>query len=412
MKAFQIKTFLIAAVLSFLQQLQAQEGSANFYFEQAKEKAFTEKDFSAARQFCWSALQADANFHDATIFLGRLYAWDHQYDSARKVLRVVLQKNPKETEALIAAVDVALWDGQYTEAKKLCEEGLKDHPKSAELLLRKAQVLYAERDYYAATKAVQSSLQHDSANVTAKALASALKDHAHSNSLSVYYEYYSFNKPVQQTWRVGSLEYLRQTNIGPLIARISYADRQYKKGWQYEGEAYPKLGKSLYAYVNLGLSADSPVFPKSRSGFSLFKQLPKAWEVEGGLRYLKFDENVLVYTASVSKYLGNYWLNAKAFVNANDKGTSQSYFLTGRYYYGKANNYLSLGVGRGLSPDENRNIQLTTEGKLITQRLTAGIRHSIDKNSLLADVNLSKDETAAKENSNQLNFRVGYQRRF
>lgn len=413
MNSFSIKKLFLATAFVFtLQILQAQENLPAAYFEQAKNKAFIEKDFSTAKQLCKNALIAAPEFEEASIFLGRLYGWSHQYDSARAVLKKLVQKNLPNTEALLAAIDIAMWDSQFEEAKSLCELGLQVDSNSSDFLLRKAQINYALKDYLNASKAAQAVLRIDASNAAAKALSHDLENYVKQNSIALYYDYYRFGGSRKTNWKVGSLEYQRQTNLGPLLARLSYADRQYRSGWQYEVDAYPKLSKKVYTYVNAGLSGKGAVFPKFRSGFSVFTQLPKSWELEAGLRFLKFDNNVLVYTASASKYLGHYWLNARSFFTPGKNGNTGSYFLSGRYYYGKVNNYVMLGVGTGVSPDENRNIQLGMPGQLTTRRVSAGVNHNFHKNSVVFEAALSHDLDAAKQYSNQLNVHVGYSRRF
>lgn len=148
--------------------------------------------------------------------------------------------------------------------------------------------------------------------------------------------------------------------------------RYGKEGVQFEAESYPVFSKKVYSYVGIGYSNAMPVFPKFRAGYSLFINLPEAFEVEGGFRYLDFDKDIFVYTLGASKYIGNWLINARSFLTPMDNRIEQSYLLTTRRYFGEHNQYAFLQAGYGISPDENRNIQLITNTSLKTYRISAG----------------------------------------
>ena len=82
-------------------------------------------------------------------------------------------------------------------------------------------------------------------------------------------------------------------------------------------------------------------FPKLRLGASVFFNLPKAWEVEGGYRYLGFTEVTHIATASLGKYVGNWWLNFRANVipSGNNNGVSTSGNFQARYYFKTAEDF-------------------------------------------------------------------------
>ena len=126
-----------------------------------------------------------------------------------------------------------------------------------------------------------------------------------------------------------------------------------------------------------------PVFPKWRTGLSLFISLPKAWEVEGGFRQLYFDENIWIGTAGVSKYAGNWLFNVRTFFRPDEAGSNQSYFFNARKYLKTERDYVWFQVGRGVSPDETRNVQIRTNMKLASTKLEAGTYVSLSKRTQL-----------------------------
>jgi YaiO family outer membrane protein len=404
--------FLFTAVLLIPRQAFTQTPSAYDCFQLAKEKAFNLKDFVSARKLCKEALQLDPQFDEAGILLARLYGWEKQYDSARTILDGILAKTPRQEEALLTRVDIAYWDKQYTEALQHCEQGLVYYPVSPAFLIRKAKIFYAGRNFTAAKKTADSILRQDADHAEARALANELKDNNSKNLLGIRYDYFYFDRQFSTPWQVASLEFTRNTKIGPLTARTSFSNRFGKNGWQWEAEGYPRLLRNVYAYVNIGFSGDQAVFPKFRSGLSIYANLPKAWELEAGLRYLQFDNHTWIYTGSVGKYIRKYWFNARVFLSPVNTTIAQSYFITGRYYYAKADDYISISLGQGISPDENRSIQLNASRQLTSYRLNGGIQHSFHRNRLLFNIGWSLDEYIPKTYGNQITAGAGYYRKF
>ena len=86
---------------------------------------------------------------------------------------------------------------------------------------------------------------------------------------------------------------------------------------------------------------------------------------------------------------------------------------TARRYFGEMNDYAWLQIGTGVSPDESRNIQFTTNQRLYSNRVTIGIRKSIQRKHLLIfHTGYSRDEYQPKTFGNQYFGSIGYARRF
>ena len=127
-----------------------------------------------------------------------------------------------------------------------------------------------------------------------------------------------------------------------MIVRANYANRFREDTAQYEIDAYPRLAKGLYAYVNYGYSSHR-FFPKNRVGGELYANLPHGVELSGGFRWLQFESSeVTIYTGTIAKYQGNYWISLRPYITPKSEGTSQSYNLTVRRYFGGPDNYLGV----------------------------------------------------------------------
>jgi len=357
--------------------------SSEDIFKQARGLAFDAHDYPAAIQRVKEALALSPTDPDMLIFLGRLYTWSHLADSAREVFDKVLREHPGYEDGYLAYSDLEYWNDSSARALAICSEGLQYHPQSAALLKRKASIL--------------SALHYTS-----------------GNKIGVSYDYVYFDRQYNDPWHLVSIDYSRQTKMGSFIGRVNYANRFRANGVQGEIEAYPHISRVFYGYVNAGYSADEGIFPRWRAGASLYANLPHAFEVDGGVRYLYFGSNTWIYTFSAGKYYKNYWFNARAYLVPGGSSISQSLTLTGRWYFGGADDYLHLALGTGISPDDRgNNQQLASNYSLKSQKIEAGWRQSIARlNILFVNIQWLDQEYLPKTHGKQIDITIGYQRRF
>jgi len=388
--------------------------SSEDLFRQARSLAFDAHDHPAAIQRLKEALALSPADPDMLIFLGRLYTWSQQADSARRVFDRVLREHPDYEDGYLAAADLEYWNDSSARALAICSEGLQHHPQSAALLKRRASVLSGLHRYSEARAAADSALKIDPKNTEVRALLMRIRDYTAGNKIGVSYDYVYFDRQYNDPWHLVSIDYSRQTKMGSIIGRVNYANRFRSSGVQGEIEAYPHISRVFYAYVNAGYSADEGIFPRWRAGASLYANLPHAFEVDGGLRYLYFGSNTWIYTFSAGKYYKSYWFNARAYLVPGGSSISQSLTLTGRWYFGGADDYLHLSLGTGISPDDRgNNQQLASTYSLKSQKTEAGWRQSIARlNILYVNVQWLDQEYLPKTHGNQVDVTIGYQRRF
>lgn len=231
------------------------------------------------------------------------------------------------------------------------------------------------------------------------------------SSLGLKYDLVTFGNGGNSPWSLLNLEYNAHIKKMPVIARLNYANRFSQSGLQFEADAYPLICKGVYAYVNVGYSKDSLLFPIYRSGLSLYVSLPSAFEAEGGIRLLVFNSPTYIYTASLGKYHKNYWFNVSTFLTPQNNSLLQSYFLKCRYYFNDKD-YMMLTVGTGISPDNrNNNIQLNSNNNVGSKNTEISIRHSLNKKFvILANAGWMSVEYLQKKYSHQYNFGLGLQR--
>jgi len=231
------------------------------------------------------------------------------------------------------------------------------------------------------------------------------------NSIGIKYDITFFDKGVGKPWQLVSTEYTRKLKKASVIGRLNYANRFGMSALQVEADAYPKLGKNAYAYLNVGYSPSDKLFPRFRSGMSLYYSLPAAFEVEAGARYLKFDEPIYIYTASVGKYYKKFWFNASTFLTPQNSNISSSYFFRTRYYLNDQD-FIMLLLGTGLSPDNSVDNTLFNT-YLKSRKVELTLRKAIQKNYiLLLSTSISHQQILSDAYINQYNVSIGFQRGF
>jgi YaiO family outer membrane protein len=392
----------------------AQQASPDELFQLARKTAFEQKNYPKAIQLSKEALAISPDYTDIRIFLGRLYTWSNKPDSARTILSAVFEENPANDDAALAYGSLEYWNDKPEKALEIVNRGLEKSPKAPSLMLLKARILNDTNQKPEASRIVGELLKLEPKNTDARALAVRLKDNIAVNRIGISYDFIHFDKQFDVPWHLASLSYGRQTKLGSVGVNLNYANRFKENGYQAEVEAYPRISNTFYSYVSAAYSENVGVFPKFRAGFSLYANLPAALEAEAGLRFLRFDNNTFVYTAAIGKYYKNYWINLRTYLTPSNSNISQSYSLNLRYYYGGADDFLSLGLGTGISPDDNQNnILLNTGYRLKSNNISLGYRHTLNsKNIIGLGGSWLLQEFRRDTWGNQLNFSATYQIRF
>ena len=334
-------------------------------YEEARKYAF-DGDYSIARSICRQILASGFN-SDVALLLGRTYAWEGLYDSARVVLTGVLERKPGNEEALDALSDVEFWADNYEEAVKYCNEAISNNISPEKFVLKKARILHSNEKYDEAVKTLEDFMDKNPAQPEMLRKLKEYRPDVLKNSVRLTYTVDFFDKEFNRDpWQITSLAYGRKTKAGTFIARLNYASRFGTNGFQVEADAYPKLGENSYGYLNYGFSKNS-LFPDNRFGAEWYRNFPKAFEGSAGIRLLGFGSALTdIYTATIGKYAGNYWLSLRTYVTPGDEGTSLSGALSVRRYFADAENYVGLRLGYGISPDDSRN-QIDSERRLMTK---------------------------------------------
>lgn len=184
-----------------------------------------------------------------------------------------------------------------------------------------------------------------------------------------------------ESWKLGFLSYSHRFGFGKTILRVNQAERFGRDGTQFEIDAYPKLRDGTYMYLNYGYSEDS-IFPEHRWGAEIFQSLPRSFEGSLGVRRLDFaSSNVTLWTGSIAKYSGNYWIALRPYYNQRDTRSSLSGEIKVRNYFRSADDYWTLAASWGHVEDES--IVEPETATLDSWRVSAGLQGFVRRDVLI-----------------------------
>jgi YaiO family outer membrane protein len=348
------KLILVLAFLSIFQSFGQQkifDGNPDTAFEKARELAFNNQR-KQAQDTLILILTKYPDYHDIRSFLASTYSWDGDYKKAKTEFSYILGKDPQRKIDWIAAINNELWADTPFSALEMAENALKYFPSDGEILYLKASAQENSNNQEEALRTIQLVLDQNPNDQKAidyrKKLINTLSYNSFgiTSSVDLYSEIFD---PMQYY----SLKYGRKTKYGSIIGRVNFSRRFNDNGAQFEVDMYPKIIKGLYAYLNVGFS-NSYLYPDVRYGTELYYSLPKSFEVSLGFRALKYETTTTIYTGSIGWYTGNSYWNFRPYLTPGNSGTSKSGTLNYRRYRSDADNYFSVSVGMGFSPEIDR----------------------------------------------------------
>lgn len=415
-KQFLLKRIILVVLLFCgLKKSFAQVGDVDSAFQEARTLAFSSR-YPESITLCKKILQKSPGYQDVQVLLGRVHFWNKQTDSAIIVLKKCIEQKPYE-EAYIALSDILRWENKTDESLQTANDGLNAFPSSEELAIRKVKALNDLKEYKTAYE-LADSVARLTGNSELRQLTEKIKNEMAKNVVSISYDFDYFDKQFNTPWHLVALSYGRQTTYcGRVSARVNIANRFGGTGSQVELDAYPSLGKKMYAYLNAGVASSGTIFPNYRAGISVYRNFPHAFEGELGIRFLYFSKITLLYVGSIGKYAGNFWFSLRPTFIASENGNrfSQSYALTTRYYFNTSFDFLTMTISYGLSPDDRTKETLFQNPDLKSARVLLGIQRLINGShvfSLSGGVVRGEFLQGEKSTGNDFFIGIGYQKMF
>lgn len=378
---------------------------------EARELIMNDK-YIEGRKVAFRALSKYPNYADILILVGRSYAWEGKNDSASIYLERAIIASPQYEDGYSAYLDNLSWSDQYEQANEVVNRAKQafGEPLPHELRYKEARLLYYQEDYDKAYELAEGLFSAKYKKDDMLAFIQTLQRYRRNSAIGLSYDYDNFRGDIQ-AWNTFSLYAKTRTKLtGSLIGRVTQSSRFGNQGTLFELDAYPSLGKNTYAYLNIGGSGAS-FFPSFRVGASIYYSLPKSWEIEGGFRYLKFSDATYIYTASLGKYVGNWWFNLRTnLIPKTDSGFGTSANLQARYYFKTGEDYLTFQVSSGVSPDEESRDKTQL---LNSYRAKIGYQQLVtDRMRINASTSYSKDELFADKFRYNLSVSLGVEYRF
>jgi YaiO family outer membrane protein len=283
-------------------------------------------------------LRSDPDDPDARVLLGLICSWNKRYDEGRSAFTLVLKTHPDYKDAVLGLIHLELWSGNPARAAVVAQNALALRPKDADYQaeLAKAKADLAESRVILPSSHGTASPKSDEPNWEAGVAESTI-----------------FYSDKRSSWHETDVDISRNFTAGWVTATFSHAN------WFGEGsnlidlQSYPRIRPGTYGFVDVAYSPDATLYAHHRFGGEIFQSLPKGFEASAGFRYMRFDSNVWLYTASVGKWFGNYWVLGRTFIDPDPVfGTSKSGQLSMRKYYDDADRFIGLRFGVGAAPFE------------------------------------------------------------
>jgi YaiO family outer membrane protein len=346
-----LSTIVFIVFCSFLSYSQEVifKGNPDRSFEVARELAFNQQR-AKAQDTLKLILTKYPNYHDIRAFLASTYSWDKNYNTARKEFNYVLENAPKRKETWIATINNELWAEQPQNALEKVNKALTYFENDEDLMYLKAKTLENNRREEDALIILDEIISKNPENQQAINYRTSLNflisynSIGFSSALNLYSDV--FDPAQEYAVKIG-----KKTKYVSLIGRININNRFNDTGIQFEADAYPKITKGVYGYLNFGYS-NTALFPDYRHGAELHFSLPKSLDASLGYRALHFGKSTTkMYTGSIGIYKGNYYVYFRPYLTPNEAGVSKSGTINIRKYKTDEDNYFSISFGLGYSPE-------------------------------------------------------------
>ena len=236
-------------------------------FAQQKEfKGDPDKAFELARELAFNNKRAQAQ--DSLLhFLASTYSWDGNYDLAKQEFDYILKKNPNRQDTWEAAIKNELWREATFSALEMTNTALTYFPDNPEILYLKASAEDASGNKELALITVENSLKNNPNHEKTLAYKASLINDLSLNTIGVNANVDVYSE-VFDPMQYYTLKYVRQTKFGSIHTKFNVSHRFASTGAQFEIDAYPRIVKGLYAYLNFGIS-NSFLYPDIRYGAEL-----------------------------------------------------------------------------------------------------------------------------------------------
>jgi YaiO family outer membrane protein len=286
---------------------------------------------------------------DIIVFKGRLRTWRGDLEGAEGLFRRALEAQPRSADALAGLADLASWRGEYDAALVLSRQALDLDPNHAGALFRVGSVLLWQGDYGGARGYLARAAELEPGNRDfALVLGRAVPIYARRAEVWL--------SGRNEHWSDGRRDY---TDLGLAVLFGLFGDRAQfvvdaGRSWRAGGhddhiglEAYPRLWKGAYGYLDLSLAPKAVLVPSSSFHLEIYQSLLTRFEVSLGARTTGFTGgHVSMFVASGAAYWGAWYPHIRLSWAGADAGTSFTWTAGLRRYFSDTS-YVWGSFGRG-----------------------------------------------------------------
>jgi len=136
---------------------QHERPDADEWFLKARDASHSEH-WAEARKICRELLAFYPNYFDASILIGRTFAWELKTDSARMTILPLLDMEPDNYDLLSLLIDNEIWGGQFERALEYTDHALDFYPWDESFLFKKADSYHSLKDNTNAIKVLYELL--------------------------------------------------------------------------------------------------------------------------------------------------------------------------------------------------------------------------------------------------------------
>ena len=279
---------------------------------------------------------------------------------AVSIYRQILKEKPKDSIAPLKIANILIEEDELEVALGVIDTALYYHPQSNAMIYKKAvifekmQVFDSAYFYYKMYVPAYHQLE------THKDLLDYIESRTKKNQVNLSFLRVTTDSIFLQT-SVATFEYLREWNKNIIVGRYNYAARMNGIGSQLEIDWYREINDSSSLLLNFGLA--DKFFPSFKAGVSLFQPLRKAYTLELGARFLRFqpDRNLYMGIVGLEKTFNGFWLNVRTSIITDVDNIYNSILGQGRFYMKNERNYILAQASIGTIPEvENLDFQLNT----------------------------------------------------
>ena len=336
------------AIREYRRVLETEPKSYEGRFGLARALYYTGKHAEAV-EVCSSILEDTPRDPDTHLLRGRALAVQERFEEAEKDLLFVAENYPKYGDAWSALGDVYLWSKRPEQAVQAYTKWIELEPDNPDAYLARAkayrdnrQFSLTRRDLAAARSKGGDADEIDRISNGLNRIPDALPWEFGMN-----YSFQSFNED-RADWHETTVYVKRSFSRGSLAVESIRVRRFSSWDEAVALDGYLDLWPDAYINLRGQVTPEADVLSDSEYAVELFQGFGDGWEISGRYDYRNYpDNNLDIYGILLGKYLGDWYLRARASFLPEDDHTLDSYGVTVRRYLTTADDFIEINAGRG-----------------------------------------------------------------